>query len=110
MVIMVKRIPFSVVYAPDVKRHLAMIDAKYHSEMKAGIEDQLFFEPDVETRNRKPLQRPVSFGAEWELRLGPNNRFRVFYQVNSEIREVQILAIGIKDKNRLLIGGKEIEV
>jgi hypothetical protein len=67
----------------------------------------MLFEPEVETRNRKPLKRPVSFGAQWEVRLGPDNRFRVFYQVQGENREVWVMAIGVKDRNRLLIGGEE---
>ena len=67
-------------------------------------------EPDVETRNRTPLTRPVVFEAEWELRFGPNNRFRVFYDVNHEHGEVNILAIGVKKRTRLLIGRKEVEL
>ena len=67
------------------------------------------FQPDVETRNRKPLNRPTSFGAEWELRFGPNNRFRVFYQLDEAERTALILAIGVKERDRLFIGGKEID-
>jgi hypothetical protein len=71
---------------------------------------QGIFHPNAETRNRKPLKRPIAFGADWELRLGPDNRFRVFYQVNAASREVRLLAVGVKDRNRLLIGGEEFEV
>ena len=75
-----------------------------------SIEEQLRFEPDKETRNRKPLQRPVAFEATGELRFGPENRFRVFYAVSHERREVQILAIGTKPRNRLIIGREEIKL
>ncbi len=75
-----------------------------------AIEEQLRFDPDKETRNRKPLQRPVAFEATWELRFGPENRFRVFYAVRHERQEVQILAIGTKQRNRLMIGREEIKV
>jgi len=68
------------------------------------VENELQFEPDVETRNRKPLKRPVMLEVEWELRFGPDNRFRVFYDINIESNEVHILAIGVKEGNRLLIG------
>ena len=68
------------------------------------------FEPDTETRNRKSLQRPVAFEATWELRFGPENRFRVFCAVSHERPEVQILAIGAKEGNRLLVGGEEIKL
>ena len=90
-----------------VKEHLRAIEPKYHSLIQTEIEGQLLFEPDKETRNRKPLKRPISFGAQWELRLGPDNRFRAFYQVNDDNHEVRVLAIGLKDRNRLLIGGEE---
>jgi mRNA-degrading endonuclease RelE of RelBE toxin-antitoxin system len=64
----------------------------------------------VETRNRKPLKRPTVLGGDWEIRFGPNNRFRVFYAVNRESSEVYILAIGEKRGNRLLVGGQEVEL
>ena len=74
------------------------------------MESQLQFEPDVETRNRKPLKRPVMFGAKWEIRFGTDNRFRVFYRVDYDQQQVVILAIGEKVGNRLLIGGEEIKL
>lgn len=54
------------------------------------------------------MNRPVASEAEWELRLGPGNRFRVFYDVDREQRQVRILAIGVKERNRLFIGGEEV--
>jgi hypothetical protein len=109
MVIMAKKVPFTLLYGDAVKLHLRAIEAKYHSIIQTAIETQLLHEPDVETRNRKPLKRPIAFGADWELRLGPDNRFRVFYQVNTESHEVRILAVGVKDRNRLFFGGEESE-
>ena len=55
------------------------------------------------------MARPIAFGADWELRFGPDNRFRVFYQVKAETREVRVLAIGVKERDRLFIGGEEFE-
>jgi mRNA-degrading endonuclease RelE of RelBE toxin-antitoxin system len=106
---MAKKPEFTLVYADEVKLHLRVIEKKHHSLIRSEIETQLLHEPDVETRNRKPLQRPVEFGADWELRLGPDNRFRVFYQIDAENQEVRILALGIKDRNRLIVGGEEFE-
>jgi mRNA-degrading endonuclease RelE of RelBE toxin-antitoxin system len=100
---------FALDYAPVVRQHLRVIDARHHSMIRTAIEEQLFFEPDVETRNRKPLKRPVASEAEWELRLGPENRFRVFYRVDRARREVHVLAIGQKERNRLSIGGEDVE-
>ena len=107
IMVMADRQPFALVYAALVKRHLRAIGLKYHSVIRTENETQLVHEPDGETRNRKPLKRPVIFGADWELRLGPGNRFRVFYQVDREKREVRILAIGVKKGNVLFIEGKE---
>ena len=101
---------FVLIYAPLIKLHLKTIERKYYSLIRTTIEDELQFEPDVETRNRKPLKRPVTFEAEWELRFGPDNRFRVFYDINIESHEVHILAIGLKEGNRLFIGGKEVKI
>jgi mRNA-degrading endonuclease RelE of RelBE toxin-antitoxin system len=70
----------------------------------AAIEEQLLNEPQVETRNRKRL-RPNPL-APWELRVG---NVRVFYDVE-EPAKVTILAIGTKDRNKLYIGGKEIQL
>ena len=78
--------------------------------MSAEIEARLQFEPDVETRNRKPLERSVALEVEWELRLGPNNRFRVFYAIDRDQGDVCILAIGVKERNRLFVGGEEVEL
>ncbi len=104
---MAKRPPFVLVYADALKLHLRAIELQYHSLIRSEIENQLRHNPDVETRNRKPLQRPTTFGADWELRLGTENRFRVFYQVDADNRIVRILAVGVKDRSRLLVGGEE---
>ena len=97
------------VYAHDVKAHLKAIESKYHAGIRSGIESQLPHEPEEETRNRKPLKRPIAFGAEWELRLGPGNRFRIFYRVVADAGEVQVLALGVKERSRLFFGGEEFE-
>jgi hypothetical protein len=41
------------------------------------------------------------------MRCGPGNRFRVFYEAAPAEQTVRILAIGVKDGNRLLIAGEE---
>jgi len=101
---------FELIYAPQVKQHLKAIGRKHHALIRHEIETQLQFEPDVETRNRKPLKRAVGFEAEWEMRFGPGDRFRVFYEVDHEEGVVYILAIGVKKRERLYIGGEEIEL
>ena len=85
-----------------------MIDAKYDGLIRDKILEQLQFEPGVETKNRKPLRQPAVFGAQWEIRFGPDNRFRVQYDIDEERNVVEILAVGSKDGNRLIIGGDEV--
>jgi hypothetical protein len=102
--------PFKIIYAAQVKDHLKFIERKYHSLIRETIENQLRFEPDVETRNRKPVEQPVTVEADWELRLGPNNRFRAFYLISISRREVYIVAIGVKQGNKLFMGGEAVEL
>ena len=100
---------YSLVYAREVYEHLESIERRHHGLIEKTILEQLEFTPDRQTRNRKPLEwLPGPYGSTWELRFGPNNRFRVFYEIASEDREVWILAIGVKDGNRLCVGGEEV--
>ena len=106
---MVPRRRFNLVYAAEVKRHLKGTEHKHYGLIRSKIEEQLWFEPDVETRNRKPLIGPAAHDAEWEIRFGSNNRFRAFYEIDQGAAEVHILAIGVKTGNRLVVGGEEFE-
>ncbi len=110
IVVMGKKSPYVLVYDPEVSRHLAAIDVKHHSPIRSAIKEQLESEPERVTRNRKPLRLPIELGARWELRLGPDNRFRVFYRVDVEQGQVRILAIAVKERNRLYIAGEEVEL
>lgn len=105
---MTPRPSFKLLYAPQVQQHLRAIERKYHALIRREIETQLQFEPDVETRNRKPLRPMAGSEAAWEIRFGPGNRFRVFYEVDRKEGVVYILAIGVKERERLCIGGEEI--
>jgi len=105
-----KSFPYRLVYAPQVYQHLKVIEPKYYSLIRNEIEKRLKFQPTVETKNQKPLKRPVISEGEWELRLGPDNRFRVFYEVDTEHREFKILAVGIKEGRRLFVGGEELRL
>lgn len=101
---------YEIAYRPETLRHLDSIDAKYLRVIRTAIEEQLSHEPFNETRNRKPLLRPSPYGDDvWEIRFGPQNRLRVFYVEDPDApRTVVVEAIGIKRRNRLMIGGQEI--
>ena len=107
---MARKKPYGISYDQATGKHLRAIDVKFHALIRAAIEEQLQFQPGKETRNRKPLRQPAPFEATWELRFGPGNCFRVLYGIDDERREVHIQAIAVKEGNRLLVGGKEVEL
>ena len=106
---MARRLKFTLFFSPQAIEHLDLIESKYHGLLRRRIKEQLTYTPTEETRNRKPLDQPALLEASWELRCGPDNRFRVFYDVDLASQEVYVLAVGVKDRNRLLIGGEEYE-
>ncbi len=98
---------YRLMFAPEVVTHVEAIDRKYHSLIRKTIQQRLIHEPGRLGRNRKPLEPPAPFDATWELRFGPRNRFRVFYDIDAEDRTVAILAIGVKDREKLRIGEED---
>ena len=93
-------------YSPATDEHLRVLTARQRAMVFDGVDEQLEHEPGVETRNRKPM-RPNPL-APWELRI---EELRVYYEIE-ELPEqvVTIVAVGVKDRNRVLIGGKEIKL
>jgi mRNA-degrading endonuclease RelE of RelBE toxin-antitoxin system len=110
IVIMVNRRAYALLYTHAVKEHLRAIDPKYYSLIRDKIQEQLEFEPAVETRNRKPLRQPAAYTADWEIRFGPDNRVRVLYDVDPEAFEVHILAVGEKKGSRLWFGKEKVDL
>ena len=110
MVTMISSQRFEIIYPPIIKQHLKAIEPKYYSLIRKSLETWLQYQPDNETENRKPLKRPVIFGAKWETRFGPGNRFRAFYRIDYDNAQIILLAIGEKVGNRLFIGGEEVEI
>ncbi len=105
-------VPYRIDYSPAAEDHLRALTARQRAIVFDTIDEQLKDQPAVETRNRKPM-RPNPL-APWELRIGD---LRVYYDVQgaSEVEEpsesrVFILAVGIKDRNRLIIGGEEVKL
>jgi mRNA-degrading endonuclease RelE of RelBE toxin-antitoxin system len=93
-------------YSPDTADHLEFLTARQRAAVFDAVDQQLAHEPVIETRNRKPM-RPSPL-ATWELRIGD---LRVYYNIEEAPEQrVTILAIGIKQRDRLVIGGKVIEL
>jgi len=98
---------YELIYAEETYRLIVAIERQYHSLIRQTIEQQLLYEPNVRTRNRKPLVKPSRFGEAWELRFGPDNRFSVFYRLDEQVDHVCMLAIAEKLGEKLYVGGKE---
>lgn len=93
-------------FAQTAEEHFAQLTTRQQSTLLDAVKVQLRYQPLRETRNRKRL-RPNPF-APWELRVGS---LRVFYEIDAlESDLVNILAIGIKRGNRLIVSGKEIHI
>ena len=97
---------FFIDLSPDSQQQLDELTARERRILLDEIDVQLRYEPNVETRKRKPLDSNEL--ATWELRVGD---FRIFYDVETNpVQIVWIRAIGRKVRNKLFIGGKEIEL
>ena len=59
--------PYRIDYTPEAELHLKALTAGQRELVLDSVEEQLTQQPEVETRNRKPM-RPNLF-ARWELRV-----------------------------------------
>jgi len=98
-------VAYRIEFSPEALDQLTNVTAREQAIVVDQIEVHLAHEPDVETRQQKQLRPNPSF--PWELRI---EDLRVFYDIDSEARCVVVLAIGRKVRNRLLVGGREIEL
>ena len=95
---------YRIEYSPDAVDHLRGLSVRDQRNLVDTVDEQLADQPTVETRNRKTM-RP-NLIAPWELRAG---RLRVYYEVREEPEPaVLVLAVGVKDRNVVRIGGEEI--
>jgi len=100
-----KKPPYVIEYSPPSREHLAALDVGNRARVLDEVDVQLVHQPTLVTRNRKPLQpNPL---ARFELRIG---ELRVYYEVDEKRRVVEIRAVGIKDRDRVFIGGEEIKL
>lgn len=96
---------YDIAYTDEAIEDLTYFKKHEQNEIIDGIELQLRYEPTVETRNRKQM-RPNE-KADWELRIG---KFRILYDVDTEVRIVEIQRIGEKRGNTFLFRGREEEL
>ncbi|MCK6629060.1 MAG: hypothetical protein L6R45_28270 [Anaerolineae bacterium] len=82
--------PYRIEYSREAIDHLRDLSARQRSIVFDAVDEQLLYEPTVETRNRK-LMRPNPL-AIYELRVGD---LRVYYDVEDDPETaVVIRAVG----------------
>jgi mRNA-degrading endonuclease RelE of RelBE toxin-antitoxin system len=97
-------VAYRIEYSPESEGHLLTLTTRQRVMVLDRVEKQLVYEPCAETRNRKPM-RPNPL-APWELRIGT---LRVYYDVVEDPEAVVLVrAVGVKDRNAVRIGRKEI--
>jgi|MudIll2142460700_1097286.scaffolds.fasta_scaffold2040536_2 mRNA-degrading endonuclease RelE of RelBE toxin-antitoxin system len=93
-------------FTGEARDHLGSLSARDRAMLLDVAREQLTYEPSRPTRKRKPM-RPNPL-APWVLRIG---HLRVYYEVTqAPVPCVTIRAIGVKVRERVLVGGLEIDL
>jgi mRNA-degrading endonuclease RelE of RelBE toxin-antitoxin system len=100
-------VAYAIDYSEQAQEDLAALRGFDRATIMDAISANLKYEPTVETRNRKRLERVLPAGMldtaqgneVWELRVGD---FRVYYDVEPETK---VLVIRVVEKGRLTTEG-----
>ena len=93
---------YDIAYSEEAIADLGWFKKHEQHEILDRIDQQLRYEPTLETRNRKHLCPNAT--AEWELRIGD---FRVLYTVDEQVLIVDIQRIGEKRGNAFFFQGRK---
>lgn len=96
---------YAIDYTQEALEDLQWFRKHEQNSIVDGIEQHLRYEPTAETRNRKRIQ--TNAYAEWELRIGD---VRVLYNVDAQVRIVEIQRIGEKRRNAFFFRGRRTDV
>ena len=97
---------YRITYAKPTRNHLEILSRRQRRMLFDAVDEQLTHEPTVRTKRRKRM-RPNPL-ATWELRVGS---LRVYYDVFSvPAPTVLVVAVGIKDRDVLRIGGQVVTI
>jgi mRNA-degrading endonuclease RelE of RelBE toxin-antitoxin system len=92
------------VYARPTEQHFVHLSRAQQRALLDAVDQQLTYQPTVQTKNRKRM-RPNPL-ATWELRVGT---LRVYYDVLADPEPtVLVVAVGIKDRSTVRIGGEVV--
>ncbi|MGR3178265.1 MAG: type II toxin-antitoxin system RelE family toxin [Candidatus Anammoxibacter sp.] len=71
---------YRIEYSPDSEDHMNLLTKRQCVIVMDTIDEQLVYQPNIETRNRKPMRpNPI---APWELRIGD---LRVYYDIEENL-------------------------
>ncbi|HVR71278.1 MAG TPA: type II toxin-antitoxin system RelE/ParE family toxin [Vicinamibacteria bacterium] len=92
-------------FSPEADDHIAALSAFERARLLDEIAIQLIEQPSVETRRRKRMRpNPV---AQYRLRVG---NLRVYYDVDEAEGRVLVKAVGVKVRDKVYVGRKEIDL
>jgi mRNA-degrading endonuclease RelE of RelBE toxin-antitoxin system len=99
-------VTYRIEFSPEADDHIASLTARDRATLLDAVGGQLVHEPTVETGRRKPLRpNPI---AEFRLRVG---KLRVYYDVQeAPERRVLVKAVGLKVRDRVYVGGREVKL
>jgi mRNA-degrading endonuclease RelE of RelBE toxin-antitoxin system len=90
---------FEIRFAEGVEEDLRSIRIYYRNQILDAIGEQLLYEPDTKTKNRKLLENLIppwqTVAPIWELRVG---EYRVFYDVSLTESVVYVRAVRRKPR------------
>lgn len=97
---------YHIEFTPEALKHFAALDARQRGVVRDALRAQLLYQPTIETRHRRRLRPNMLAG--YRLRAGD---LRVYYDVVGKPEALVVVqAIGIKVRERVLIGGEEIDL
>lgn len=99
---------YKIRFSDAASEHVGALKSRDKALAIDRIAQQLSHQPTLTTRNRKPMDPDKRMRiAPWELRVG---QLRVYYAVEDTPEPVVVIvAVGIKVRERVRIGGKDIE-
>ena len=98
------QVAYRISYAKPTQHHLKFLSGRQRKTIFDAVDEQLTNEPTVETGRRKRM-RPNRLAA-WELRIGILRAYYDVFLVPEPI--VLVLAVGIKQRNVVRIGGEVV--
>lgn len=96
---------YDIDYTEDAIEDLQWFRKHEQNMIVDGIDEQLRYEPTLETRNRKRMRQNDK--ADWELRIGD---YCILYMVGVQVRIVEIQRIGEKRGNAFFFRGRKTDL